>query len=375
MNLPQWIKQIAFSFFIFLALIGVVELGMRARQYVKYRTWQVPGWLCDGKPETAVWHPFLRTVPAPGVMWQEVEGGRKTLIRSSSLGFRSEDVPEQKRPGTLRVICVGGSVVYDTRVGWDEAWPNQLQKGLRQRYTNQVIEVLNAGIPSRTSADSLVNIGLRLLALSPDVIIVLHGVNDQKPNRYPGFKPDYSHWYQKPEVPGARTYLNQLLDHSLFLAHVRYRVRFLVNPWLRENWRGEPMERYDEVTKPGLDAYKRNLESIIGMCRMQKVDVVFATAGHSLDGNVDWNPGMGTRNPLVNYHDCLTLKGIKDGFLKYNGVMRAVAASNDCVLVDLEKLLPEGKEWYQDDVHYTAKGSKKVAGIFLDQVPWSRWVK
>lgn len=375
MKSPLWIKQLAFSLVVFLVLINLVELGMRSRQYFKYRVWSVPGWLCDGKPETSVWHPFLRSIPAPKVLWNEVEAGRRVDIVSNTLGLRSEEVAAQKPAGTFRVICVGGSVVYDTRVGFEDSWPNQLQKVLRQRYPNQVIEVLNAGIPARTSADSLVNIGLRLLALSPDVIVVLHGVNDQKPNRYPGFKPDYSHWYQKPEPPSLRTHLNQWVDHSLFLAHVRWRFRNLANPWRLENWRGEPMVRYDTVTQPGLDTYRRNLESIIGMCRMQKVEVVFATAGHSLDGNSDWNPGMGTRNPLVNYHDCLTLKGIKDGFLKYNGVMRAVAASNDCVLVDLESLMPEGKDWYQDDVHYTPKGSLKVAGIFLDQIPWSRWVK
>ena len=60
------------------------------------------------------------------------------------------------------------------------------------------VDVVNAGIPGRTSADSLVNIALRVLPIDPDVVIVLHGVNDQKPNRAPGFRDDYSHWYERP---------------------------------------------------------------------------------------------------------------------------------------------------------------------------------
>jgi hypothetical protein len=151
-------------------------------------------------------------------------------------------------------------------------------------------------------------------------------------------------------------------------------MKYLLNPALRENWRGKKLPRYDTVTQPGLDAYRRNLESIVGMCQIHGVAVVIATVGHSLDGNADWNPAMGTANPLLYCHECQTLAGIRDGFRQYNRVNREVADQYDLPLVDLEKLLPEGPAVFQDDVHFTMAGSERVADLFLNEVQWDGWL-
>lgn len=357
-----------------LLLAGLAgESALRVRQRWLYGTWAVPGWLRMGGSPTSVWHPFLRSVPRPAARWVEIEKGNRAVVETGPLGFRSDSISVEKPGGTLRIACVGGSVVYDTRVGTAQSWPMQLRAKLRERFPGRAIEVVNAGVPARTSADSLVNVALRLLPLDPDVVIVLHGVNDQKPNRYPGFKPDYSHWYMEPPSPYLRP-LHSLLDRSLLASHVRYRLRFIVNPRLRENWRGEHLTRYDEVTRPGLETYRRNLESIIGMCRIRGIEVVIATAGHSLDENADWTAGSGTRNPLVYYHETLTLEGIRHAFREYNRVNREVAAEHGCPLVDLERLVPEGRQYFQDDVHFTPWGSETAASLFIEHVPWERWL-
>jgi len=358
---------------IVLALSGA-ELALRLRQYFAYGVWHVPGWLRMSQPSAGTWHPFLRYVPTPSLSWIEVERGRKAEILINSLGFRSREISQDKPEGTLRIVGVGGSVVYDTRVSLADSWLVRLEDKLRARFPGRAIEVVNAGIPSRTSADSVVSTALRILPLDPDVLIVVHGVNDQKPNRYPGFKPDYSHWYQEPQHRPFRDMLHAWMDRSLLLSHIRYRVKFVINPNLRENWRGEALTRYDTVAAPGLDAYRRNLTSIIGMCRVRGVRVVIATVGHSLDGNADWDPSEGTPNPLVFYHEGLTLEGIRDGFRQYNRVNREVSAEFGCPLVDLEEMLPTGKKYYQDDVHFTKAGADAVADMFLERVPWQAWL-
>jgi lysophospholipase L1-like esterase len=219
----------------------------------------------------------------------------------------------------------------------------------------------------------VVNVALRLLPLRPDAVIVVHGVNDQKPNRYPGFRPDYSHWYERP--PSDLQHLaHRLIDQSLLASHLRNRLEPILNPYAGENWRGEHLKRYDTVDGPGLVVYRRNLESIIAMCRMQKCRTIIGTEGQSLDENGDWNPSLGTPNPLIPYHECQTLEGIRDGFQKYNDVNREVAQEHGCPLVDLDKLLTKGKQYYQDDVHFTAAGSEKAAELFLARVPWETWL-
>ena len=370
-----WRKKLSLVVAAVIIAFGVAELGVRVRQLLVRGAWSVPGWLRYSHPATSVYHPFLRGVPKPSASHIEVQGEDRAKVKINSLGFRSQEIKLAKPEGTFRIVCVGGSVVYDTRLNLEDAWATRLQEKLGKKFPGRSIEVVNAGIPGRTSADSVVNVALRVLPLSPDVVIVLHGVNDQKPNRYPGFKPDYSHWYPFGGGGPWRRMLNRLADRSLLACHVRYRVNHLRNRNLRENWRGEEMKRHDTVGEAGLRAYRLNLESIIGMCSVQGAKVVIGTVGHSLDENDDWNPGMGTRNPLVYYHEGLTLAGIRHGFREYNRINREVAKERCCVLVDIEKLLPVGKENFKDDVHFTATGALNVAEIFVTQVPGSEMIK
>lgn len=129
------------------------------------------------------------------------------------------------------------------------------------------------------------------------------------------------------------------------------------------------------MTEPGLLAYERNIESIIGMCRAQGVKVVLATAAHSLQANRDWNESMGTPNPLLNYHATLTLKGIESAFDAYNNRMRTVARATNCALVDLETLMPVGPDFFADDVHFTPSGAQRASECFAHELPWDEWLE
>jgi lysophospholipase L1-like esterase len=359
-------KKLLFVAVILATLAIVLELGLRTRQLALYGTWGVPGWLQIGHKKAGRWHPFLRTVPAPG-SFKAIERGESAMIEINALGFRSPDFAFTKPPKTCRIVCVGGSVVYDTRVTLAESWPMQLQSRLQRHAGSPKVEVINAGIPGRTSADSVVNVSLRVLPLNPDLVIVLHGVNDQKPNRYPGFKHDYSHWYVPP-MPPHQLILHKIANRSLLASHVRNRSRLLLNPDWHENWRGEDLERFDSVAPEGLMAYRRNIESIIAMCRMQGVEVLLATAANSLHENGDWTPALGTRNPLVFYHENLTESGILQAFHAYNTQMREAASAHQCVLVDLDADLPTGATIFQDDVHFTPTGSRTVAEQFATAI-------
>lgn len=367
-----WKKKVAFASAVFVVCLLLGEALLRVRHRLLSGVWGVPSYL-QSASDVGVWHPFLRQVPRPGTRYRASGVNESAIVEINSLGFRSPETTAVKPPNRFRCVCVGGSVVYDTRVNLENSWPMQLENLLRQKYGDRV-EVVNAGLPGRTTADSLVNVALRVLPLDPDVVILLEGINDQKPNRYPDFRPDYSHWYVPPPS-SLRQLGDRIIDRSTLAAWTRSKLRPILNPSVRDNWAGRAVERHDTVAEEGLRAYRRNLESIIGMCRMHGVKVVMGTVGNSLDGNADWDPSAGTPNPLLYYHEGLTMAGLRQAFREYNRVNREVAASAGCPLVDLDSDLPVGKENYQDDVHYTAAGSAMVAKLFCDQVPWSEWVR
>jgi hypothetical protein len=73
-------------------------------------------------------------------------------------GYRGKAAPLDRRPGVLRVLCLGGSTTY----AWTVPYPNQtcpavleelLRANLPKGYTD--VEVLNGGLPYGTSAEIL----------------------------------------------------------------------------------------------------------------------------------------------------------------------------------------------------------------------------
>ncbi|MBI4229889.1 MAG: SGNH/GDSL hydrolase family protein [Planctomycetes bacterium] len=98
-------------------------------------------------------------------------------IRSVSGG---EEIVPGKPPGTVRILCLGGSSVFCDGIPDAGTWPARLQEALRVRAGGGPVEVVNGGVNGYTSSQSL---GLYLgrgAALSPDWVIAYQGWNDFK---------------------------------------------------------------------------------------------------------------------------------------------------------------------------------------------------
>lgn len=105
--------------------------------------------------------------------------GQRLEIRINSLGFRGDEMERVKRPGVIRIACVGASTTFGSQVSTNAAsWPSQLQSILSQEYPDVTIEVVNAGVPGFTLTDSLRNLRHRVLPLEPDLVVVYHANND-----------------------------------------------------------------------------------------------------------------------------------------------------------------------------------------------------
>lgn len=81
--------------------------------------------------------------------------------------------------GSLRVVGFGDSITgvyYHT--GGLRAWPEMLGIALRRLYPDAEVEVINAGVSGNTTAAGLARIEGDVLAHSPDLVIVMFGMND-----------------------------------------------------------------------------------------------------------------------------------------------------------------------------------------------------
>jgi ABC-type sugar transport system permease subunit len=123
-----------------------------------------------------VFRPNL-TLAARGGKLVPAGSGDMVYWSTNSHGLRGEDFPQEKPPGTLRIVCLGASttegLVYD-----NQTYPYYLQLELRQRYPDQSIEVINAGHHGYRAKDNLALLEQQILPLRPDLIIWYEAAND-----------------------------------------------------------------------------------------------------------------------------------------------------------------------------------------------------
>lgn len=95
-------------------------------------------------------------------------------FRVPAPGYR---LPKAKPEGQLRIAFLGGSLVQLAST-FDSALPGALRKLLRQRYPGRDIEVINAGIQSCISRQSIAQLLFTVVDYHPDVVILYDGGND-----------------------------------------------------------------------------------------------------------------------------------------------------------------------------------------------------
>lgn len=95
-------------------------------------------------------------------------------VKINSLGLRGVEVQREKKPGVLRVLCLGDSCTF----GAARSYPEHLQSLLDARFGSGRFEVLNAGVIGYTSLHGLEWYQRELVRLRPDIVTIYYGWND-----------------------------------------------------------------------------------------------------------------------------------------------------------------------------------------------------
>jgi len=307
-------------------------------------------------------HPYLPLVLKPSSDYRDND----TSGHINALGLRGPERSASKPAGTYRVVCVGGSTTFGAGILGDEnTWPARLEARLSSALPDRRIEVWNAGVPGYTTAENVIYLTLRLIDFHPDMVVLYEGYNDFKPNRYPGFVSDYSHWRDRDVTPPR-----PLLDHLRFYVKMRaLAARFASAPEapVKDPRSGEKLKRFDTVGEEGLAAFRRNLETMIAVSREAGARVALATYAHPCtEGNLREHPDLFVYLP--GYLPNLTFKGVLDAFDRYNDAVRAVAVARGTRLADAARSIPADTSLFVDHVHFSAKGADVFAGVVAEAI-------
>lgn len=235
-------------------------------------------------------HPYLILAPKPGKYPQHPD----REITHSPNGFRGTDVPLEKPAGGLRIACLGGSSTYGTGPSKDAfTWPARLQTLLAAERPDQSVEVINGGVPSWNSFESLSNLAFRVLPYAPDIVIVYLSTNDAEAALWPNPTTDNRH-YREAWATYRPSPLEPTLERSiLYLTWRKYATNYLsqradlgfLTKVVPEGEIGASLKKRilpPELRQPsdvGFANFQRNLVSIVGIAQAHGIQLVFMTQG------------------------------------------------------------------------------------------------
>jgi lysophospholipase L1-like esterase len=273
----------------------------------------------------------------------------------NSLGYRHPEIQIPKPPGVYRIVAMGNSTTWGSGIkDWQDTYPGQLEKILRDEYGYKNVEVLNDGVDAATSWYTAVDLEFRVLEVQPDLVIVYQGNMDigatlvdpdcyQGMNPHRGISPDTGVWQLRPEP----------LSPSALYRFVAINLGWMPNPQLSAlpletvipcaEQRTLSDEQASTVNPPVY--FERNLQTIIGIARVHHVQVLLSTWAYYPKGSQE-----------------LTTPWFFRAADKNNQIIAKVALEMSVPFYDLQANLPQNPDlWEGDGNHFTPLGAHAQA--------------
>jgi lysophospholipase L1-like esterase len=93
-------------------------------------------------------------------------------------GFRDDEFPTKKTPGTIRIVALGDSWTFGNGADQELTYPRRLMALLRENFPGKKIDVLNLGMVAYSSHEGLMLLRQRIASVEPDTVLIGFGMND-----------------------------------------------------------------------------------------------------------------------------------------------------------------------------------------------------
>jgi lysophospholipase L1-like esterase len=197
---------------------------------------------------------------------------------TNAQGYRDLERRPAKTLGTRRVVALGDSFSWGTRVEFDDAWPQRLERGLtRQR--GERWEVVNLSRPGMNTVEQAEQLAREGLAYDPDLVVLGYCLNDSEDDAAAEVRRARD-WEEQARERRARG--RRLVDRSALHRLMSGRLRALRENRLRiAAYRSQYAPDY-----PGWIAGQKALGRMAELCKEKKIPLVvmiFPLFGNPLD--------------------------------------------------------------------------------------------
>ena len=247
--------------------------------------------------------------------------------RTNSLGFREIEIPPKSEK--VRVIALGNSLTF----GWGVPQSKTYIALIRQRIPG--VEAFNCGVPGYSSHQGLILLQREILALKPDILLLMFGWND--------------HWPAGQKIPDNEQSMPPqwiLTTQNLLSSSRLFQTIRKVSLSLLESNSNRP--RLDQLSGPrrvGSSDFRKNLTRMIQIAAESKISVALIV------------PPIPS---LENYFPGKSISAFHDLHEHYQNMVIEVAAETDVPLVNLQEAFNRRSDLYdnayEDGIHFNAAG-------------------
>ena len=326
-------------------------------------------------PEQATWikhrgyNPFLNFGPNVDMVSPQ-EFGKGVVWNSQGYRLDYNLVPE-KEEGEVRIFALGGSTTENLGNAHNLHYCGEMESYLHAHDHSGVLCV-NAAKSAYSSAQTIIRLQFEHLEYNPDVITVMHNINDMSVSFFPDREGPYY----------ARKYLdtNYMPEYKLRRELGKSRVLHMVAKTLavmRQKTASKKVVsedggvvlssmRFNESFEYDASFFEDNIRSIVAIAEQHDIIVVLLSQPGMYDEDmVNLNFGHKTFNHLILYPP---IDQIVEIHKDQNRIVQEIAQEEGVYFVDMAN----GPSWEREDfidmVHFTDRGIQKFGAYLGDEM-------
>lgn len=258
----------------------------------------------------------------------------------------------------IKIVFLGGSTTASLFVSEDKRFPPLVGRMLQDK-TGKKVNTYNSGVPGSNSLNSLDILLNKVVPMKPDVVVMMHNINDLNILLYEG-----TYWNEnRSRSPIEHRGRNKGLK-GFFRVHLPNLYKFI-----SFSIKGRDNDEFSHIrgTQITIERQKivgdivKNLQAFIYLCRIYRIEPVLMTQSSRFTSQPD------------EYVQKIAVKMKKDFGIEYddyyltyftiNQAIKAIGAREGVMVIDLAKQIPPTKDYLYDTVHFNDKGSATVADI------------
>jgi hypothetical protein len=304
-----------------------------------------------------------------------IQPSTKPPFRDDGFRYRGTDIFLPKAKDEIRIFFLGGSTTANLDL--KESFEEVLERDLKPEFPDSQIRCINAAASAYSSNQDLVRFATEVVALEPDVVVLMEAINDIHELFFPSAESrrfirngKYFHQRYFPFLNNAvrpkqrwidRVAYNQALNQSRFLNMLFFRMSTDSASPSRNR-----VVLSDALIAKGLLEYQSNLLSMKALAASRGARMVFISQPIQLEA---FDNGFEQIPYSVNYPSAAQFK---DVLQRYSDSMRAAANGCDtCTYIPMSErfeALDHKERYFADLSHFRTEGAVEFARLALPEL-------